>query len=99
MRRVFRQRSEAFDLGLVFVTSGGLRQRRSRRVIGDEIKARLRGYFENERLGIFDKGAAHGSRFQPDLENRYCRRIPVAGRPSAQRGAPYKRRKYIRSSG
>jgi hypothetical protein len=49
MRRVFRQRSEAFDLGLVFVTSGGLRQRRSRRVIGDEIKARLRGYFENER--------------------------------------------------
>jgi uncharacterized protein Yka (UPF0111/DUF47 family) len=43
------------------LASDGLRQRRSRRVIGDEIKARLRRYFENERLGIFDIAAAHGA--------------------------------------
>jgi uncharacterized protein Yka (UPF0111/DUF47 family) len=41
------------------LASVGLRQRRSRRVIQDEIKAKLRRYFENERLGIFDIAAAH----------------------------------------
>jgi uncharacterized protein Yka (UPF0111/DUF47 family) len=41
------------------LASEGLSQRRSRRVIGDEIKAELRRYFENERLGIFDTAAAH----------------------------------------
>jgi uncharacterized protein Yka (UPF0111/DUF47 family) len=41
------------------LASDGLRQRRSRRVIGDEIKAELRRYFENERLAIFDTAAAH----------------------------------------
>ena len=39
--------------------SVGLRQRRSRRVIQDEIKTRFRRSFENERLGIFDTAAAH----------------------------------------
>ncbi len=39
----------------------GLRQRRSRRSINDEIKARLRGYFESERLGIFRIAAAHAA--------------------------------------
>ena len=43
------------------LASEGLRQRRSRRVIVDEIKARLRRYFENERLGIFDTAAAHAA--------------------------------------
>ena len=39
--------------------SVGLRQRRSRRVIQDEIKTKFRRSFENERLGIFDTAAAH----------------------------------------
>lgn len=39
----------------------GLQQRRSRRAIQDEIKSRLRRYFENERLGIFDIAAAHAA--------------------------------------
>ncbi len=41
------------------LASVGLRQRRSRRAIQDEIKTRLHRYFENERLGIFDTAAAH----------------------------------------
>ncbi|MGB8275876.1 MAG: hypothetical protein WCF16_11500 [Alphaproteobacteria bacterium] len=41
------------------LASVGLRQRRSRRAIQDEIKAKLRRYFENERLGIFVTAAAH----------------------------------------
>jgi len=41
------------------LASVGLRQRRSRRAIQDEIKTRLRRYFENERLRIFDTAAAH----------------------------------------
>ena len=41
--------------------SVGLRQRRSRRSINDEIKARLRSYFESERLGIFRIAAAHAA--------------------------------------
>ncbi len=45
---------EAFRLASV-----GLQQRRSRRVVLDEIKARFRREFENERLGIFDTAAAH----------------------------------------
>jgi uncharacterized protein Yka (UPF0111/DUF47 family) len=39
--------------------SVGLRQRRSRRNILDEIKARLRRYFENQTLGIFNIAAEH----------------------------------------
>ncbi len=41
--------------------SVGLRRRRSRRNILDEIKARLRGFFENARLRIFDTAAAHAT--------------------------------------
>ena len=41
------------------LASVGLQQRRSRRVIQDEIKANLRRYFEHERLGIFDTAASH----------------------------------------
>jgi hypothetical protein len=51
--------ASAFLREAMRLASEGLRQRRSRRVIGDEIKARLRRYFENERLGIFDTAAAH----------------------------------------
>lgn len=47
---------EAFRLASV-----GLRQRRSRRSIHDEIKARLRGLFEHERLRIFDLAAEHAA--------------------------------------
>lgn len=41
------------------LASVGLRQRRSRRAIQDEIKSKLRRCFETERLGIFDIAAAH----------------------------------------
>lgn len=41
------------------LSSLGLQQRRSRRAIHDEIKTRLRRYFENERLKIFDTASAH----------------------------------------
>lgn len=41
--------------------SVGLRRRRSRRNILDEIKAKLRGSFENARLRIFDTAAAHAA--------------------------------------
>ncbi len=41
------------------LASVGLTQRRSRRAIQDEIKSKLRRYFENERLGIFDTASAH----------------------------------------
>lgn len=41
--------------------SVGLRRRRSRRNILDEIKARLRGHFESARLHIFDTAAAHAA--------------------------------------
>jgi len=41
------------------LSSLGLQQRRSRRIVLDEIKASLRRYFENERLGIFSTAASH----------------------------------------
>ena len=41
--------------------SVGLRQRRSRRTILDEIKADLRRYFDNARLQIFDLAARHAA--------------------------------------
>jgi uncharacterized protein Yka (UPF0111/DUF47 family) len=43
------------------LSSIALRQRRSRRAVQDEINTRLRRYFENERLGIFDIAAAHAT--------------------------------------
>jgi uncharacterized protein Yka (UPF0111/DUF47 family) len=52
-------RAVAFIREAMEIASDGLRQRRSRRNIRDEIKARLRRYFENERLGIFDMAARH----------------------------------------
>jgi uncharacterized protein Yka (UPF0111/DUF47 family) len=39
----------------------GLRQKRSRRNIKDEIKASLVGFFETEKLGIFDLAADHSA--------------------------------------
>lgn len=55
-RRAVEFLKEAFRLA-----STGLRQRRSRRNIKDEIKANLRSLFEHERLGIFDIAADHGA--------------------------------------
>ena len=43
------------------LASIGLRQRRSRRNIRDEIKARLRIAFEKERLRVFDYAAEHAA--------------------------------------
>lgn len=43
------------------LASTGLRQRRSRRNINDEIKARLARSFETQRLGIFDLAADHAA--------------------------------------
>ena len=48
-----------FLKGAMRLASLGLQQRRSRRIVHDEIKASLRRYFENERLGIFSTAAAH----------------------------------------
>ncbi len=48
-----------FVKGAMRLASLGLQQRRSRRIVHDEIKASLRRYFENERLGIFTTAAAH----------------------------------------
>lgn len=47
---------EAMELASV-----GLRQRRSRRNIQDELKVRLTRFFEHERLGIFDVAAEHAA--------------------------------------
>ncbi|TVQ57935.1 MAG: DUF47 family protein [Chromatiaceae bacterium] len=43
------------------IASTGLRQRRSRRNIQDEIKARLAGSFETQRLGVFELAGDHAA--------------------------------------
>jgi hypothetical protein len=53
------ERATGFLREAMRLASVGLQQRRSRRVIQDEIKAKLRRFFEYERLGIFDTAAAH----------------------------------------
>ncbi|RTL62512.1 MAG: hypothetical protein EKK41_25255 [Hyphomicrobiales bacterium] len=58
---ISEKRAIAFLQEAMKAASLGLRQRRSRRAINDEIKARLRGYFESERLGIFRIAAAHAA--------------------------------------
>ncbi len=65
------------------LASEGLRQRRSRRVIVDEIKARLRRYFENERLGIFDTAAAHAA-FGYDIAASLCEAFDRFGTPTGK---------------
>jgi uncharacterized protein Yka (UPF0111/DUF47 family) len=65
------------------LASEGLRQRRSRRVIGDAIKADLRRYFENERIGIFDTAAAHVA-FGYDIALSLCEGIERIGTASGQ---------------
>jgi uncharacterized protein Yka (UPF0111/DUF47 family) len=64
-------RAVAFIEDALRLASDGLRQGRSRRVIGDEIKAALRRDFENERLGIFDTAAAHVA-FGYDIAAALC---------------------------
>ena len=54
-------RAAAFLREAFRLASLGLRQRRSRRNINDEIKACLRGSFEHERLHIFDLAAGHAA--------------------------------------
>lgn len=51
------ERACAFLKDALRIASVGLRQRRSRRNIKDEIKAQLTGSFERERLAIFDLAA------------------------------------------
>jgi uncharacterized protein Yka (UPF0111/DUF47 family) len=70
--------ASAFLQEAMRLASEGLRQRRSRRVIGDEIKARLRRYFENERLGIFDTAAAHVA-FGYDIAVSLCEALERVG--------------------
>jgi hypothetical protein len=70
--------ASAFLQEALRLASEGLRQRRSRRVIGDEIKARLRRYFENERLGIFDTAAAHVA-FGYDIAVYLCEALERVG--------------------
>jgi uncharacterized protein Yka (UPF0111/DUF47 family) len=65
------------------LASEGLHQQRSRRVITDEIKAKLRRYFENERLGIFDTAAAHVA-FGYDLAVSLCEAFERIGTANAQ---------------
>jgi uncharacterized protein Yka (UPF0111/DUF47 family) len=55
------ERAAGFLREALRLASLGLRQRRSRRNVTDEIKACLRGSFEHERLQIFDLAAAHAA--------------------------------------
>ena len=68
---ISEEHAAAFLKEAMRLASEGLQRRRSRRVIGDEIKANLRRYFENERLGIFDTAAAHVA-FSYDLTVSLC---------------------------
>lgn len=61
----------------------GLRQRRSRRNIGDELKARLRFYFDSARLGIFDIAAAHAA-LGYDLALGLCEALERLQTPQGQ---------------
>jgi len=56
---ISEEHAAAFLKEAMRLASVGLQQRRSRRAIQDEIKTRLRRYFENERLKIFDTAASH----------------------------------------
>ncbi|MDX2202660.1 MAG: hypothetical protein NW223_07915 [Hyphomicrobiaceae bacterium] len=58
---VSEKRAVAFLQDAIKAASLGLRQRRSRRAINDEIKARLRTTFESERLGFFSIAARHAA--------------------------------------
>lgn len=58
-RLISEERAGEFLREAFRIASLGLQQRRSRRNIKDEIKARLRGLFEHERLKIFDLAADH----------------------------------------
>lgn len=71
-------RAVAFIEDALRLASEGLRQGRSRRVIGDEIKAALRRDFENERLGIFDTAAAHVA-FGYDIAAALCEALDRFG--------------------
>jgi len=53
------ERATEFLKQALAIAARGLLERRSRRSILDEIRMRLRGYFEHERLAIFDTAAAH----------------------------------------
>jgi uncharacterized protein Yka (UPF0111/DUF47 family) len=55
------ERAVEFLKDALKLASLGLRQRRSRRSINDEIKATLKGCFENERLRLFDLAADHAA--------------------------------------
>lgn len=55
------ERAAGFLREALRLASLGLRQRRSRRNINDEIKACLRGCFEHERLHVFDLAAGHAA--------------------------------------
>lgn len=55
------RRAVAFLKEALRLASTGLRQRRSRRTIKDEIKASLRSFLEREQLGIFVMAADHGA--------------------------------------
>ncbi|MCC7271762.1 MAG: DUF47 family protein [Alphaproteobacteria bacterium] len=63
--------ASAFLRHALEIASGGLRQRRSRRAILDEIKADLRRYFESARLAIFDIAARHAA-YGHDLATALC---------------------------
>lgn len=65
------------------LASTGLRQRRSRRVIQDEINARLRRYFERERLGIFDMAASQAA-FGYDIAFFLCEALERLGAANAR---------------
>jgi uncharacterized protein Yka (UPF0111/DUF47 family) len=75
---ISEERAVAFLEDALRLASEGLRQGRSRRVIGDEIKAALRRDFENERLGIFDTAAAHVA-FGYDIAAALCEALERSG--------------------
>ena len=63
--------------------SVGLRRRRSRRAILDEIKADLRQYFESARLAIFDIAARHAA-CGYDLAVSLCETLQRLGGPDGE---------------
>ena len=58
---ISRQQAVAFLKDAFRLAATGLMQRRSRRTVKDEIKARLKSSFEHERLGIFTLAAEHAA--------------------------------------
>lgn len=77
------KRAAEFIKEAMQLASVGLRQRRSRRSILDEIKARLRCAMDSERVAIFDIAARHVA-FGCDLATGLCEAVERLGQPAGE---------------